>query len=246
MLDDLRTMMWKEWKELVLSRGGLKGGLLATIIIPLGMLGVYIPWQQGEDWVATPLVPVVWSWLPLLLILGMVADSFAGERERKTLETLLASRLSDRAILFGKMAALVSYGWGIALGSLILGTITVNLVHGRGRLLLPGADFVAVIVALGLLTSVLASAAGVLVSLRASSVRQAAHINTLGLFVVILAAAAAGKMMPPEWQARLSVALSGPNLLRTIGLISAGLLLLDSALVAAAIARFRRARLILD
>ncbi len=246
MLADLLTMIWKEWKELVLSRGGLKGGLLATIVIPLGVLGVYIPWQHGADWVTTPLLPAAWSWIPLLLVLGAVADSFAGERERKTLEPLLASRLSDRAILFGKIAALVSYGWGIALGSLLLGTVTVNLTHGRGRLLLPGVTFVAVIATLGLLTSLLAAAAGVLVSLRASTVRQAAQINTLALLILIFGAVAAGNMMPPEWKARLSAAFSGPNLPGTIALISAGLLLADLVLVAAAMARFRRAHLILD
>ena len=37
---------------------------------------------------------VMWMWFSLLLVINVVADSFAGERERHTLETLLASRLS--------------------------------------------------------------------------------------------------------------------------------------------------------
>jgi ABC-type Na+ efflux pump permease subunit len=49
----------------------------------------------------------------------MITDSIAGERERQTLETLLASRLPDRAILLGKVAAITLLGWLLlALGAL--------------------------------------------------------------------------------------------------------------------------------
>lgn len=246
MLADLATMIWKEWKELLLSRGGLRGGLISTIGIPLGMLGVYLPWQNGPEWVTTPLLPVAWSWLPLLLVGALVADSFAGERERKTLETLLASRLSDRAILFGKIAALVSYGWGLALSSLVIGTLTVNLVHSPPRWLWPAANTVAVITVFGLLTSLLAASGGVLISLRATSVRQAAQINSLALLFLILGVIAVGKSLPASWTARLAIAFAGPNLVRTELILAAALIGVDAALMGAAMARFQRARLILD
>lgn len=246
MLGDLLTMMWKEWKELLLSRGGLRGGLISTVGIPLGMLGIYLPWQNGPEWLTTPLLPAAWSWLPLLLVAALVADSFAGERERKTLETLLASRLSDRAILFGKIAALVGYGWGLALGSLALGTFTVNLVHARPRWLWPGAHTVAVIAVFGLLTSLLAASGGVLISLRATSVRQAAQINSLALLFLILGVLAVSRSLPASWAAHLATAFAGPNLLRTELMLAAALAVLDAALIAAATARFQRARLILD
>ncbi|MGC8794399.1 MAG: ABC transporter permease [Bryobacteraceae bacterium] len=244
MLADILTMIWKEWKELLLSRGGIRGGLVSTVGIPMGMLGVYLPWQNGPEWVTTPLLPVAWSWLPLLLVGALVADSFAGERERKTLETLLASRLSDRAILLGKIAALVGYGWGLALSSLVLGTFTVNLLHGKHGLLLPGANTVVVIAVFGLLTSLLAASGGVLISLRATSVRQAAQINSLVLMALVLGAVALGKALPPGWHAR--IAFAPPNLVRTEAMLAAALLVADAALLAAAAMRFQRARLILD
>jgi ABC-2 type transport system permease protein len=40
---------------------------------------------------------------------------------RRTLETLLASRLSDDAILLGKLCASVLYAWVLMIGSLGLG-----------------------------------------------------------------------------------------------------------------------------
>ena len=50
-----------------------------------------------------------------MMVSSLVADSFAGERERHTLETLLASRLPDRAILAGKLLVPVAVAWGAAL-----------------------------------------------------------------------------------------------------------------------------------
>lgn len=246
MLGDLVTMIWKEWKELLLSRGGLRGGLISTVGIPLGMLGVYLPWQNGPQWLTTPLLPAAWSWLPLMLVAALVADSFAGERERKTLETLLASRLSDRAILFGKIAALVSYGWGLTLSALLLGTITLNAVHAPDRWLLPSGNTVAVVAVVGLLTSLLAAAGGVLISLRATSVRQAAQINSLALLGLILVIFAAARSLPESWKAQVVLAFTGPNLVRTEAIIAAVLAGIDVALIAAAGARFRRAALIVD
>lgn len=246
MLTDLITMVRKEWKELLLSRGGWRGGLIATVIIPLGILGVFMPWQSGRQWLSSPLLPVTWSWLPWLLVAALVADSFAGERERKTLETLLASRLSDRAILFGKIAALAGYGWGLTLGALVLGIITSNAVDPGPLWMWPSFNTVAVIVVLGLLTSLLAAAGGVLISLRASSVRQAAQINSLGLLFLMFSVILAAQLVPASWKVRIAMAFAPPNLVRTELLIAAVLLAVDVVLLAAAMARFQRARLILD
>ena len=71
----------------------------------IAVFGVFLPLQNGASWVTSPITMVYWAWMPLMLVTGVIADSFAGERERHTLETLLASRLPDRAILLGKVAA---------------------------------------------------------------------------------------------------------------------------------------------
>ncbi len=126
MWHDLQTMIWKEWKELFTSRSTGRGTLLSTLII-LFLLGVFMPLQAGEEWFTQPLTVVVWAWMPIFLTLGMVTDSFAGERERHTLETLLATRLPDLAILLGKILSAVLYGWGVAILSLLLAALTLNL-----------------------------------------------------------------------------------------------------------------------
>ena len=134
MIRDVRTIIWKEIKEILGRRGLLKGGK-AGIFIMLACFGVFMPLQFGRQWLASPMAMVYWAWVPFLLVSGVVADSFAGERERHTLETLLASRLPDRAILAGKIGAALVYGWGLTLGCVLLGAAAMTIVHGRGKVI---------------------------------------------------------------------------------------------------------------
>jgi ABC-type Na+ efflux pump permease subunit len=68
-------------------------------------------------------------------VFAVAPDTFAGERERHTLETLLASRLSDQAILIGKLAACTSYGWLLTIITIVVGVITINAANWSGHVL---------------------------------------------------------------------------------------------------------------
>ncbi|OGO08288.1 MAG: hypothetical protein A2Z66_05110, partial [Chloroflexi bacterium RBG_13_66_10] len=168
MIPDVATVLWKEWKEILLfrSRAGRLGNALSMILL-LAVFGIFLPLQTGPAWVTSPLMLAAWSWVPYLLIVSVIADSFAGERERHTLESLLATRLPDRAILLGKIGAAMGYGWGVALASLLLSLITINIAHGGGGLLMFPTSTLISIIALSLLISTFAASLGVLVSLRA-------------------------------------------------------------------------------
>jgi ABC-2 type transport system permease protein len=133
MIADVWTVIWKEWRELLRHREGMRGGVFRLWIF-VGVFGIFLPLQMGREWVDSPKLLMLWAWVPLFLVPRGVADAFAGERERHTLETLLASRLSDRAILFGKLGAGLSYGFGLAMIGVVLGLVTVNVVHGKGEL----------------------------------------------------------------------------------------------------------------
>jgi ABC-2 type transport system permease protein len=118
-MKDISIIIWKEWKDL-LFQGGITGYIRPLIMI--GVLGVLLPLQSKTSWLDLPLVGVLGLLLvPFLVIITMVGDSFAGERERHTLETLLASRMPDRAILLGKIGAILGYAWSIMLISLLVG-----------------------------------------------------------------------------------------------------------------------------
>jgi len=242
---DIWTVTTKEWREYVILRGSARGGLLGLLVFA-GFIGVVMPVELGASWVDTPIAIVSAFWLPLVLVLSVIGDSFAGERERHTLETLLATRLPDRAILLGKMAAAVGYGWALTLIATLLGLLAVNLVHGHGRLLLFRPLAGLGIAEVSLLGAALTAGAGGLVSLRSATVREAQQrlsIAVMGVFFGLLIGLQA---MPRAWLNRLGEAILGAGegpLLLVVGLL---LGLVDVALLVALAIRFRRARLILD
>ena len=116
---DLRTVLWKELHEIPRQSSGRRGGPMG-ILVTIGIIGVFLPLQAGLRFLNPSQLGIIIV-LPVMLILAVIADSFAGERERHTLETLLASLLSDRAILFGKIVAAVSWGWEFLCSACCLG-----------------------------------------------------------------------------------------------------------------------------
>jgi ABC-2 type transport system permease protein len=244
-IGDVLTVAWKEWRELLQLGGSLRGGRFSLMIL-LGVFGVFLPLQAGADWVESPATVFYWGWVPLMLVGSAVADSFAGERERHTLETLLASRLPDTAILMGKVLAAVSYGWGLVLVMLTLSLVTVNLSARTGPWLLFPWRFAVGAPLLALLGAGLAATAGVLISLRAPTVRQAAQTLNVGILLLLFIPVLGLQALPDSWKAQagawaLAIGVDG-LLWVSVVLLS----VLDLALLAAAFARFRRARLVLD
>lgn len=244
MINDISTVLWKEARELLFQRPNLRGGWFGLLIF-IGVFGIFLPLQWGAAWVQSPVNLVYWSWIPFMMVSSVVADSFAGERERHTLETLLASRLPDRAILSGKLLLAIAYGWGLTLISVLLGLVTVNIAFGQGRLLLYPVDIAAGIAGISFLVSALASGLGVLISLHAASVRSAQQtlsLATLSPLVVVLAL----PMLPEAWKAAAMDLLANINLTAAVVTLMGFLLILDLGLLLVGMKRFQRARMILD
>ena len=245
MTTDIVTVMWKEWKELLAAQGSARGGLL-SLIVTLGLFGIVFPLQGGAGWIASGLPLLNAAWLPFFLLNGMVVDSFAGERERKTLETLLGSRLSDRAILFGKLGAAISYGWGLTLLSFALALVSLNVAPGHDHLLLYSPTVGLGFLVLSLLGAGLAAGSGILVSLRAATVRQAYQQLSLTSMLLPALLVLGFLVLPAGWKdqsLQTLVTLSMAQLVVAVGLV---LVVVDAGLIALAMARFQRARLILD
>ncbi len=246
MFTDIYNIIRKEWKEMFLQRGGggMRGGLLGQLLI-LAVLGIFLPLQMGRDFLIQPTLALVWLWMPIMLTMNMVADAFAGERERHTLETLLASRLSDRAILFGKMAASILYGFSIALLAMLLAVVTVNITSPAPA---GGIEFYPPLVFIGglliiFLANTLMAALGVLISLRAKTVRQAYQQLSIGLIVLFIIPIFAIIGIPSLRQAvQEAVATWNAELVAAVAI--GALLVLDAVLTGAAMARFQRNKLL--
>ena len=98
MIADVLTVMWKESKGLIRYQGSLTKTML-SLLIPVVMMGIYLPLQIGRALVEGPWSLLATVFIPMMLVGMTIPESFAGERERHTLGTLLASRLPDRAIM---------------------------------------------------------------------------------------------------------------------------------------------------
>jgi ABC-2 type transport system permease protein len=237
-MNDVGTMIWKEVKDEI-----LQGGWQALIrpLFVVGVVGIFLPIQLGLRWLEfNSVVILVVTYLSFFFIVSYIGDAIAGEHERHTLETLLASRISDRAILLGKVIVTVGYTWVMVLFSLLLGCLVVNLTKGAGMWVFyaPISSFFYVLV-LSLLISLLAASGGVLVSLHSPTVRQAQQtllLSTLGLGLVFYLVLRA---VPAD----LLASLSTNQILFIILLVLA---VLDVILVGIALASFKRSRLILS
>ncbi|MBV9179896.1 MAG: ABC transporter permease subunit [Acidobacteria bacterium] len=206
-----------------------------------------MPWRVGPERFFSPSQLSVYVFLSAVTVTAVVADSFAGERERHTLETLLASRLSDRVILFGKIAASIAYGWVISMLCVLFGTITVNVANWQGHVLLSRdwASWLVVVLGSPLVAGTVATA-GVLVSLRAATVRQAQQTLAVGFFGLFFLAFFGSHMLPSAWRIWFDGILIAWPPIRLVLATAAVVLMIDLVLLLAGMARFQRERLILD
>jgi ABC-2 type transport system permease protein len=236
-MNDLRTMIWKEWKDFLLS-GGLSD-LLRPLLI-LGILGIVLPLAFNPGWIDLDPAPVlIILYAPFMLITSFIGDAIAGERERHTLETLLASRISDRAILLGKVLVAVGFTWGMTLVCLLLGVITVNLSSGQGQwVFYTPINLFLVVLVMSFLSILLGASGGVLISLKSATARQAAQTMVLGEILLGLAIYGVARFLPASVTASLTTT---QLVLIVIGVLA----VLDAILLGASLVSFQRSRLIL-
>lgn len=192
MITDLWTVIRKEWIEILDQFSRFRRGGWSVLLV-IFFLGVFVPLQIGPEWAVTPAMFFYWPFLTASMTSTIVTDSVAGERERHTLETLLASRLPDAAILLGKVIAAVLYGYAFALTNLAIGMITVTVRFGEAAVYMSWTRFAVLLSLIGG-SALLVSGLGLAVSLRTATVRQAQQlfgVFLLGATMLPLAALAA-------------------------------------------------------
>ena len=239
MLQDLCVVMWKEGKELWLASRGRSS--LIRMLLWIGIFGVMLPSQSGPFWLRSPMTLYVWMWFPMFFTSAAVTGAFAREREHHTLESLLATRLSDRTILWGKVGAALLYGWGLNLVCVLLGLVVLNVQN-------PGLHFYHPALALGglalsLLTSLLVAGIGVLISMDAPTFQAASQGITIVVLLLFLPALAMD-LLPAAVVAPVQERVLAANIAMLAAWGTGLLLAVNAALLTAARWRFRRARLL--
>ena len=246
MIADMLTVMWKERKGLF-RVGGSRSRTLFILLTPVVMVGVVFPLIQEEDWFSTGFSLVAAVLIPFILVATTVPESFAGERERHTLSTLLASRLPDRAILFGKLGLAIAYGWIATILLLAVSVVVANMVITDGQFHFFPAILVFADLAVGLLVAIVMALLGVLVSLRSPTVQGAQQMLFGVVIIPILLLQVAPILLTslvPGGRDIMEQFLSA-DFATLVAVIIGFLAIVSVLLFFAVLARFQRARLIL-
>ena len=240
MITDILTIIWKEWKEIFAQYRSFDISL-AIRIIALCVTSVLPVLLASEDWLTAPAVMIVAIWIPLLTVSDIVADTFAGERERHTLQTLLASRLSDFSILIGKVLSTGIYGWANVILMLVFGLIAANIIDWGQGISFYSLSILIGSLLNGLLISLATALSGVVISIKATTVKKAQQNLGSAFLIMVLSMYIVIKSIPMDlWRIP-----SGGSIWNLILFFTLFILFIDTILFIIAKNLFRREKLIL-
>lgn len=131
MINDIKLMMWKEWRQSLANKELIPMLILPAylgIVLPIAFLSASktpIPIDIGL--LFNHILTLLLSFVGSLSASVFVAYSFAGERENNTLPTLLSTRLNDLVLVGGKIVFALSVSLIMSLFTMLffLGTITI-------------------------------------------------------------------------------------------------------------------------
>lgn len=221
------------------SSGSMNSGNLLEAILPNLPEAVKQTLSGYPESQQMVYVMLVYFFAPFFLIIplmvsGVIAsDSFAGEKERKTIEALLAAPFTDSELLMGKILVGFAPAMGVTFLSFTLYTAMVDaLTLGRfGFLLLPNLTWVIMILCLAPALSLLGIGVTVIISSRVKGFREAQQLSAL-LVVPVLAllfGQAAGLL------------IMGPA---TLAVLTAVALVVDAALFGVGVSLFNREKIL--
>jgi ABC-type Na+ efflux pump permease subunit len=153
------------------------------------LCGVFVPSRGMSIWSSPIDLVMLYAILPSIVAALFAADSFAGERERNTLETLLATPISDRAIYLGKVLAALGISVTCSLLALAVAVGTTLLVQGADPLAAVGLFGFSTVITGAAVFGLTTTALAVAVSRKtkvARSAQQVASMLSLLLSVVFL------------------------------------------------------------
>ncbi|MFQ6074620.1 MAG: ABC transporter permease subunit [Candidatus Bathyarchaeia archaeon] len=125
---------------------------------------------------------------PLMVPVFIAADSFAGERERKTIEPLLASPVSDIELFLGKVLTAFVPSMFISFIAFVIATCLFNwsALQVFGYIIFPDIPYFIMMIVLTPLATIFSISIVVLISARVVSVRDASQIGGVVIVPLIL------------------------------------------------------------
>ena len=174
------------------ERSGMAGSDISEIqrMIPpamLATLGGLSAAQAGLVFMLVYLFAPMYLILPIMVSSVVAADSFAGEKERKTFEALAYTPTTDRELLLAKMLG----GWipGVLVGLIgfVVYTVVVNLVtwQAAGVMLMPNLFWLLLAFWVGPAAAAVGLGVTVLVSARVNTFQEAYQLGSLVILPVV-------------------------------------------------------------
>jgi ABC-2 type transport system permease protein len=178
------------------SLSGLPGGSMPQLDqllqgAPAGLraaLSGYSDAQMFAVWMLVYLMAPMFLILPVMVASVIAADSFAGEKERKTLEALLYTPTSDTDLFLAKALT----AWLPALAVTLLGFIVYSLVADLttwkliGKPLLPNLTWTMMVVWVAPAAAALGLSSMVLVSSRVRTFQEAYQLGGMVVLPIVL------------------------------------------------------------
>lgn len=139
-------------------------------------------------------IMVLYFFAPFFLIIPVMAssvlgsDSFAGERERKTIEALLATPISDSELFMGKIlvsfipAMLVTFA-SFGIYTVVVDALTYSMFNGM--LLLPNVNYLIMILGVAPALALCSIGLTVMISAKVKGFREAQQISVVLLIPVL-------------------------------------------------------------
>jgi len=159
--------------------------------MPAGLQAGLAGYNEGQTLVVLLLVyffAPMYLILPLMVSSVIAADSFAGEKERKTLEALLYTPTTDAELFLSKLISAWLPALGVAWGCFILYTIVANVAAWptMGRIFFPNLMWI--ILALWVAPAAAGVGLGttVLISVRAQGFQDAYQLGAIVVLPVLL------------------------------------------------------------
>jgi ABC-2 type transport system permease protein len=241
-VNDIITVIRKELKEAPygVGQGDRRNGIVVAVVFFL-LFGVIHPMNvRGALFEGLSLILLAVS--GAFFTASGAPDAYAGERERRTLETLLTTRLGDVSIALGKIAACALVGWGASIALVASATVTVAVTE-RSWSVIPLAR-VAFVVVLALLVNILVAAAGIIASALSQTTRQALQVFTVVLMIIISGPVIAMRLNAPFKKRILATLASSSSQLAPLSV--AMLVAFDVLLIGVALLICRRRSLLPD
>jgi ABC-2 type transport system permease protein len=189
----VRLVAGREMREHLLGGGGVTWSYIVVTVLLLA-LAVGLPVLLAEGGASTTTAIALSAstiagaclFVAVTLPASAVSDTIAGERERHTLETLLASPASRQALFWGKALAVLAPAVAVAWVALLASAVVLTVLHG-----VEGAIAGGLLLAAGLPATLWAGALptglGLWLSCNARSTRQAQQWLSYSLMPVYVA-----------------------------------------------------------